>query len=160
MEPDIAKETEQRLKSKLADKLYGELDDLTRMDSEAQAQIERLEAERTAVRKQIEVLKKMIKEAGLLRTGSSGSDESASSQSAAVNSATVDDGKTHKQMILEIILEAGEAGIRPVDVGNEIKRRYGKDITSGLHTQIARLSKEGKIRRMGEGWKTAQKNAG
>ncbi|MGB3875073.1 MAG: hypothetical protein WA980_04390 [Shinella zoogloeoides] len=160
MESDIGKETEQRLKSKLAAKLYGELDDLTRMDSDAQAQIERLEAERVAVRKQIEVLKKMIKEAGLLRTGSPGSDEPTSPQSAAVIPAVSDDGKTHKQMILEIILEAGEEGIRPVDVGNEIKRRYGKDITSGLHTQIARLSKEGKIRRMGEGWKTAQKNAG
>lgn len=48
MEADIGKETEQRLKSKLADKLYGELDDLTRMDSDAQTQIARLEADRSS----------------------------------------------------------------------------------------------------------------
>jgi hypothetical protein len=49
------------------------------------------------------------------------------------------------------------SGFAPVDVGDEIKHRYGKDITSVLHKQIARLSKESKTRGMGGGWKTTQK---
>lgn len=162
MRLELEKEAEERLKAKFAATLFGELDGLLAMERDVEEKIERLTAELSAIRSQKIQVTKVIKDAGIRRTGSAGEEGSSDAQPAGLTAPIEhpDDGKTHKQMIMEIITEAGEAGVRPVDVGNEIKRRYGKDITAGLHTQIARLSKEGKIRRQGEGWKLSQKNAG
>ena len=162
MQEDIEKKTEERLKAKFAATLFGELVGLVAMERDAEEKIMRLTAELAAIRAQRQQVIKVIRSAGIERTGQADQEGSSETKSTAVTaSASVsDEGKTHKQMIVEIVAEVGETGIRAFEIGNEIKKRYGKDIASGLHTQIARLSKEGKIRRQGEGWKLTQKNAG
>lgn len=162
MRLELEKEVEERLKAKFAATLFGELDSLLVMERDVEEKIERLAAELSAIRSQKVQVTKVIKDAGIRRTGSAGEEGSPAAQPADLTTDVeqLDDAKTHKQMIMEIITEVGEVGVRPVEIGNAIKDRYGKDITSGLHTQIARLSKEGKIRRQGEGWKLSQKNAG
>jgi hypothetical protein len=163
MREDIGKQTQARLQAKFADTVFGELDGIVALEREAEEKIERLTAELSGIRAQKDRVIKIIKDAGLRRTGSASPDGSADTEPTTVSAsvfASAEETKTIKQMILAVVTEAGEDGIRPVEIGHEIKRRYHRDVASGLHTQIARLSKEGKIRRQGEGWKLSQKNAG
>ena len=163
MTEDIEKQTQERLQAKFAEAVFGELDSLVALEKDAIVKIDQLTAELSGIRAQKAKVIKIIKDAGIRKTGSSEENGSAIAESTPVVTSVLgstDEVKTIKQMIMAVVTDAGDVGARAVDIGNEIKRRYGRDVASGLHTQIARLSKEGKIRRQGEGWKLSQKNAG
>ncbi|MFN3832649.1 MAG: hypothetical protein ACK4SQ_10505 [Allorhizobium sp.] len=161
MNEDFKKLTEDRLKAKFASTLFGELDSLTELERQTEQQIERLQAELEAVRSQKHKVVTIIKSAGIERTGSTDQTEPPNTQSPiSVSTNPANEGRTHKEMILAVISEAGDQGLRPVEIAAQVQRRFNRNITVGLHTQIARLRKDGTISKHGGAWKLAQKNAG
>lgn len=163
MDHDIERKTQERLKAELAEVLFARLDAAVESERTIERKVAELTAELAGVRAHKKAVEKLIRDAGIRRTGSAGQEVAPSPEPAALT--VLDEAgdvevKTQKSLIVDIIRQAGEQGIRAAEIGNEFQRLHGKDIGSSVHKQVQRLSKEGKIRRQGEGWKLAQKNAG